>query len=415
MNKYFIIIALLGMAPRAFSQAGQRSPRLFQVTTAETRPGEAVLVRGEDLDLVREIDICRLPDEVVDQGGPSYVPLPKEDALYEQGGTAEKVVGLQTGGIVTVDRLMQNRQSVKFIVPAGWQEGVYSVRLAGKGGDAPVFYINEPKVNWAVSEQGQVAVTGGYLRIQGKNLRREGVKGQVALVPEATGGGRDAHAGDGIIHIPVAKIFDDYSVSVDIPVGTPTGGYYLYYHNGRGGRTAWSEPLRIDVVAARPEKWEAHTYNVQDFGAKGDGEANETAAFRAALDAAARDGGGVVHVPRGRYMLTGGLIIPPYTLLKGESKALTQLFWNPLHWDTGEMPPSLITGTHDFGVEDLVMWASRAWGVIMQDGPVEQQGHVTLQNLIVRQSGQLSGMVYQVKANRDIVDSEFNSKWTRTG
>lgn len=415
MNKYFIIIALLGMVPRAFSQAGQRSPRLFQVTTAETRPGEAVLVRGEDLDLVREIDICRLPDEAVDQGGPSYVPLPKEDALYEQGGTAEKVVGLQTGGIVTVDRLMQNRQSVKFIVPADWQEGVYSVRLAGKGGDAPVFYINEPKVNWAVSEQGQVAVTGGYLRIQGKNLRREGVKGQVALVPEAMGGGRDAHASDRIIHIPVAKIFDDYSVSVDIPVGTPTGGYYLYYHNGRGGRTAWSEPLRIDVVAARPEKWEAHTYNVQDFGAKGDGEANETAAFRAALDAAARGGGGIVHVPRGRYMLTGGLIIPPYTLLKGESKALTQLFWNPLHWDTGEMPPSLITGTHDFGVEDLVMWASRAWGVIMQDGPVEQQGHVTLQNLIVRQSGQLSGMVYQVKANRDIVDSEFNSKWTRTG
>ena len=75
--------------------------------------------------------------------------------------------------------------------------------------------------------------------------------------------------------------FGHFSVSVDIPDNTPLGTYYLYYHNGMGGKTAWSEPLRIDVVSKSPDWWGVKVFNVMDYGAVGDGVHNETATFRA--------------------------------------------------------------------------------------------------------------------------------------
>lgn len=45
------------------------------------------------------------------------------------------------------------------------------------------------------------------------------------------------------------------------------------------------------------------TYNVRDFGAKGDGVALDTSAIQAAIDACTRDGGGTVLVPAGTFQI----------------------------------------------------------------------------------------------------------------
>src|SRR5215469_15895996 len=58
-------------------------------------------------------------------------------------------------------------------------------------------------------------------------------------------------------------------------------------------------------------------YSVTDFGAKGDGKTDDTAAFQKALDKAAQAGGGVVVAPRGNYFFASHLTIPNAVTLKG--------------------------------------------------------------------------------------------------
>ena len=58
-------------------------------------------------------------------------------------------------------------------------------------------------------------------------------------------------------------------------------------------------------------------YDVRAYGARGDGKADDTAAFQRALDAAGQAGGGVVLAPRGLYFFAGHLNVPPAVTLKG--------------------------------------------------------------------------------------------------
>ncbi len=61
----------------------------------------------------------------------------------------------------------------------------------------------------------------------------------------------------------------------------------------------------------------AEFISVLDFGAKGDGKIDDTAAFQKALDKAGQEGGGVVFAPRGNYMFAGHVTVPNAVTLKG--------------------------------------------------------------------------------------------------
>jgi hypothetical protein len=64
--------------------------------------------------------------------------------------------------------------------------------------------------------------------------------------------------------------------------------------------------------------------NVKDFGAVGDGIADDTAAFQAAFDALFRNSNNEyrkrLYLPTGHYLIGGTLRIPSYTLIDGESQ-----------------------------------------------------------------------------------------------
>ncbi|MBI5092478.1 MAG: hypothetical protein HZB26_08540 [Candidatus Hydrogenedentes bacterium] len=62
-------------------------------------------------------------------------------------------------------------------------------------------------------------------------------------------------------------------------------------------------------------------YNAVQMGAKGDGVADDTPAIQKALDAAAADGGGVVTLPTGKYLIKTHLTITENVALEGTWRA----------------------------------------------------------------------------------------------
>jgi hypothetical protein len=60
--------------------------------------------------------------------------------------------------------------------------------------------------------------------------------------------------------------------------------------------------------------------NVKDYGAKGDGVTDDTAAIQAAIDAANTAGGGIVYFPTGRYAVRSTIHVKPRVLLLGNFK-----------------------------------------------------------------------------------------------
>ena len=73
------------------------------------------------------------------------------------------------------------------------------------------------------------------------------------------------------------------------------------------------------LSAADPQMPTNSEWNVAQFGAVPDGEADNTATFQKTLDAADAGGGGTVIVPTGRYSFAGTLTVPNDVALRGIS------------------------------------------------------------------------------------------------
>ncbi|KJZ33757.1 M10 family metallopeptidase C-terminal domain-containing protein [Pseudomonas fluorescens] len=109
-------------------------------------------------------------------------------------------------------------------------------------------------------------------------------------------------------------------------------------------------------------------FNVQNFGAKGDGITDDTAAIQSAIDAAAAAGGGQVYIPTGTYIVSGGeepsdgcLMLKSNVYLYGDGMGKTTV-------KVADGSDTKITGvirsaygeeTHDFGVSNLTIDGNR--------------------------------------------------------
>ncbi|MCM8900626.1 glycoside hydrolase family 55 protein [Caldicoprobacter algeriensis] len=65
------------------------------------------------------------------------------------------------------------------------------------------------------------------------------------------------------------------------------------------------------------KKLDSYAINVKDFGAKGDGVADDTAAIQAAVDAAAAAGGLEVLLPYGQYKITSSIVLKKGVTIRG--------------------------------------------------------------------------------------------------
>ena len=88
--------------------------------------------------------------------------------------------------------------------------------------------------------------------------------------------------------------------------------------------SAKDQPLVGQPSSAKAMEGMKGVYSVASFGAKKDGKTNDTAAIQKALDAADKDGGGIVFLPTGNYMVKTHLSIPANVTLQGVFTAPTQ-------------------------------------------------------------------------------------------
>jgi hypothetical protein len=80
--------------------------------------------------------------------------------------------------------------------------------------------------------------------------------------------------------------------------------------------------LILFLGLARAYSQTPNVYSVRDYGAKGNGTNDDTAAFQKALDAAAQAGGGTVLADRGNYFFAGHLNVPNAVTLQGIWKSV---------------------------------------------------------------------------------------------
>ena len=302
--------------------------------------------------------------------------------------------------------LDRNEQCLKALIPANWKANVYELQVRTGAGKAAAL-LNRPGNIWWVGDLGDRQTPGGRFRICGRNMLGNAKAIRVRLTeslsgvtntctpmlgrdgspnrPRRAGPARPTHeceSSSAAVHRradAVIEKVEDYALTAVLPADTPPGEYELQAHNGWGGEAGWSEPVPF-VVVESPKPWPQQVFNVMDFGAKGRGLTDDTAAVQAALAKAEANGGGIVYFPRGRYEVRDTLKVPRFTVLRGEKRE-----WVELLWPNQPNPITLVIGSNSFGLEELTLAAFNYLNGIESDGGwLPTSGDVFLRRIRMR-------------------------------
>jgi hypothetical protein len=327
------------------------------------------------------------PDDTVLVAGSDFGKTPRlrVDALRKGVSSEPDATPEWTGkGDVLIDAQQATPESAKFLLPGNLKEGAYVCRIESETGESAAFGLNLPTVYWHQGDRGlHKASPGGWLRVFGRCVGSPAAEGRLIL--------RNA-AGKDLKLIPSKSTLWD--VEIRLPEDMVTGTYTAYLHSGLGRQYGWRELGEIEVSQDKP--WPTKVFNVQEFGAAGDGGLADSIAVGSALAAAEENGGGVVYFPRGRYAVEGTLTIPRNTVLRGEGRTLSCLCW-----PDSEEPFNLIEGTDHFGVEDLTLYASNYKHGIVADQRTPEAGHTFVRRVTMR------AVIYRGHLKPEEVDRRF--------
>ena len=321
-----ILLALL-----ASSLLASDHPVVFWASDS-VKPGDAILLYGDGLSPVLSVDVKR----IADNGSTNTVAVQSEK----------------------VQTLQPCNASLKFLMPASLEAGIYAVEFKG----AKPVLINRPQL-WFMQperlEPGLVqnqAPPGAKIQVVGKDILLPDQQGHASLIIKPVTGGTS--------HTISADKAEKFSLRATLPSDLAAGTYQIRVSNGFGGEQGLSDPLTIEI--RRPDAWPDQTFNVRSFGALGDDMTDDTAAIRAALDAAEKNGGGVVYFPWGTYRLTDWIRIPRKTILRGEDRDATILKWPVDEPQTeADFVPACVYGDTSYGLENLSLIARKANTILM--------------------------------------------------
>ena len=213
------------------------------------------------------------------------------------------------------------------------------------GAPSSVFIRGVPKSvgNWSITAV-NVAVTypDNSTTTRAAVESAEGV--WVATLPATATSGRTANGfrvmADGIdengeaVTGYILGVADFAVASLDVTPAPEPGetSYRMLYFDEVPSALHKGDVAKVDGVLKlyNGTEWEpfaakSNVYNVLSYGAKADGETDDSAAIQSAIDAAASNGGGLVYIPAGSYKTSGVMIVNDNIHIRGAGMGATKL------------------------------------------------------------------------------------------
>lgn len=256
---------------------------------------------------------------------------------------------------------------LQFEIPQSVPKDVWALWVGNDNGWSNYTLINKAEPYWVTDRTvypGQKLTLGGRNFVNPTNRSADNAKVTFHSVDSSA--------------VYDANIYDltDYTVHFTAPANLPVGQYDITYTNGAGGSygVAYCDDAARERVTAIAKNaniqyfddnfdanaaWlgqiptgPSNTFNIKDYGAVGDGVANDSAAIDAAVAAVTANGGGILYIPEGVYLFDG--IKLPYTLciaVVGDGQDKSVLKWRTR--STGATGAMIQANSHVVGIFNL--------------------------------------------------------------
>lgn len=349
------------------------------------KAGETVSLTGERLgSSVLSAQITRLTDEPVSKESAKYV---KEthynvyydvdaNALWNQLNKGTVLSSTEIDGEFCINQ--RSELGLNMIVPKSFGDGMYAILLkaAAEDGEDELVVINNPRITLLMGDDGDCATFDGWLKLGGENLSVQNDTTKVsALILDENGEAlyliQNTEEKPERICVDTTENYgaeNEHYMKVSLEGLVLEAGkkYQLMVHNGFGGDYGWSMPQEFSVEeeAANTAWRKKGTFNVMDYGAAGDGVANDTAAIQRAINAAVANGGGTVYFPKratgetGYYRITNGLLIKENISLVGDGTSDTRLYYDGYLKTTVEQTEYMISYERNFEITGMELFCN---------------------------------------------------------
>jgi polygalacturonase len=218
------------------------------------------------------------------------------------------------GSVVQIRPLRADDTTATVLLPddiPAWS--MYLIRPVHDGNGGATFAINRTEAWWLGPDN---AVPGATISLYGRNLAKSnGTSVSFIYIKSEGGKGR---------YVTPASV-NPFKVDFKVP-DLAEGSHEVWVHNGHGGSFGWSGPLPLTIAGKSP--WagqDRQSVDVKNFGAKGDGATDDTAAIEAALTAAESAAPATVHFPAGTYLVNSVLKAPNSVRWLGDGMDATEI------------------------------------------------------------------------------------------
>lgn len=332
------------------------------------KPNETVMITGEQLGKTAgsQVQLVRLPDTPVTAAAADYIGEQNFDNITTHKISWSTLSAL--GTVRTVSVAQTSDLGIKFIIPEDIGKGIYGVYIPSKnGGEGAVVAINNPEIAFILHNDGDGATPTGWLKMAGSNLSvQDDISKLSAIIIDAQG--NRTMVPNNKIEADTTENNDgrdnEYYLQINLSgLNLTPGEYQIMVHNGYGGNYGWSAPMDFTVKAttARSEWEKLGTFDVTDFGAKGDSYTNDTGAIIAAMAAAEANGGGIVYFPacnnaKAFYRITDTIYVPNNVTILGDGAFNTNIFIDTI--GNVDMPDAFFYYQQNFAVEGINVYGT---------------------------------------------------------